>query len=124
MVEKKDRREALSTIFEESGLGTVLQKQWTKYFDAENFTKLQFEPNLQHLCSIEIHETQKGPYFRIHYKERVAPLLKEKLKNLPGATLRPSSDKVGIDLNGDFLMLAKGVVGVLGYHAPDDRPDF
>ena len=113
-----DRIEELTNIFEQSDLQRDLRKRETKYFAKGNFTKLLFEPNIQHLCSIEIHETVQGPYLRIHFKERIDPLLKQKLKMLPGAALRPSSDRVGINLDGDFLILAKGIADVLSYRAP------
>lgn len=116
-----DRIEELTNIFEQSDLQRDLRKRETKYFAKGNFTKLLFEPNIQHLCSIEIHETVQGPYLRIHFKERVDPLLKQKLKMLPGAALRPSSDRVGINLDGDFLILAKGIADVLSYRAPTEN---
>lgn len=115
MAEKVNRIKELENIFELSGLQEIFEKQWVKYIDNDktNFTKLQFKPNLQHICSIEIHETLKGPYFRIHYAERISPHFKEQLKTLPGAIYRNSSDKVNVNLDGNFLLLACGFAKVI-----------
>ena len=101
-----DRRSELVNIYGQSKLQEVLTKKRVDFHESENFTKLLFEKNEWKLRSIEIYDTLKGPYFRIHHQETVADWIKTRIENMPGTSLR-SSNKTGSSIDGDPLHISR-----------------
>jgi hypothetical protein len=101
-----DRCGELVNIYAQSGLSEVLSKKETKFHETKNFTKLLFDANDWDLRSIEIWDTLKGPYFRIHHLERIADWMKTGINTIPGASLR-SSNRSGSSLDGESLHIAR-----------------
>lgn len=72
-----------------------------------------FAPNQWHLKSMELWSTQDGPYLRFRYGEQVSPELKRIMGALPAGQPRGDDDRVGNNLNGNFLVIASNLAGAL-----------
>jgi hypothetical protein len=107
------RVEQLRQVHVRSGLERVLVPKRTARM-AGGYTKMLFENNDFRVRSLEIHETQKGPYCRIHWLPNISHALKERLMTLPDTVVRSSNVKAGVSLDGDLLVVAKGLAKALG----------
>jgi hypothetical protein len=106
-----DRVELLRDVYQQSGLNQVLVVRKTEPM-AGQYTKMLFELNDFRISSLEVYETQAGPYCRIHWLANISQVLKEKLLTIPGTVVR-STNSTGVNLDGAPMVVAHGLARAL-----------